>query len=159
MIYDAYLASHDEKPLVLVGGPAYPLLPNLMRPYPRQNLNESEKIFNYRLSRARRCVECTFGIMTSKFRILTKFIVNAADNGAEITKTITVLRNMILVREKFNKDTAFTSLELNALNDQPETIIAPVHKNSSRIATDVRKKFTNYFVLDAGKVACQSHML
>ncbi|KAJ8973517.1 hypothetical protein NQ317_000445 [Molorchus minor] len=36
---------------------------NILRPYPRNNLNEQRRVFNHRLSRARRLVECTFGIL------------------------------------------------------------------------------------------------
>lgn len=52
-------------PYVLLGDEAYPLRPDLMRPYPRQNLDADKRIFNYRLSRGRCCVECAFGIITS----------------------------------------------------------------------------------------------
>ena len=39
-------------PYVFVGDDAFPLRTNLLKPYPRGLINEREKIFNYRLSRA-----------------------------------------------------------------------------------------------------------
>ena len=44
----------------------------IMKPYSRIILDRSKAIFNYRLSRARRVVECVFGICASKWRILNK---------------------------------------------------------------------------------------
>ena len=54
---------------VLVGDEAYPLTTYLMKPYSRRALDRSKATFNYRLSRARRVVECDFGICASKWRI------------------------------------------------------------------------------------------
>jgi hypothetical protein len=49
--------SDVELPFVILGDEAYPLFSYLLRPYPRRQLNESQRLFNCRLSRGRR-VEC-----------------------------------------------------------------------------------------------------
>jgi hypothetical protein len=59
-------------PNVLIGDEAHPLKTYLMRPYPQTNLTPDKLGFNYRLSRTRKCVECTFGIFCAKWRILAK---------------------------------------------------------------------------------------
>ncbi|KAL0152670.1 hypothetical protein M9458_052393, partial [Cirrhinus mrigala] len=48
-------------PLTIIGDAAYPLLPWLQKPSAEgQGLTQAEQQYNYRLSRARMCVECAF---------------------------------------------------------------------------------------------------
>ena len=63
-----------ELPYVFVGDDAFPLRTNLVKPYSRQSLGLSERIANYRISRARRIVENAVGIATSRFRIFRRAI-------------------------------------------------------------------------------------
>ena len=53
-------------PNVLLGDEAYPLKTYLLKPYFGKNLTPERSMFRYRLSRARRCIECAFRILYSK---------------------------------------------------------------------------------------------
>lgn len=58
---------------VIVADDAFRLSNRMMKPT-GQRANEAEKVFNYRLSRARRVVENAFGILCNRFQILQKDI-------------------------------------------------------------------------------------
>uniref|UniRef100_A0A8C3THD7 DDE Tnp4 domain-containing protein n=1 Tax=Chelydra serpentina TaxID=8475 RepID=A0A8C3THD7_CHESE len=58
-----------EKPTVILGDPAYPLMPWLMKPY-TGSLDTSKERFNYRLSRCRMTMECAFGHLKGRWRSL-----------------------------------------------------------------------------------------
>lgn len=61
----------EIKPLLL-GDSAYPLSPWLLKPF-HEGTNDPEEInFNKELSRARVSVECAFGILKGRWRILQK---------------------------------------------------------------------------------------
>ena len=50
---------------VTVGDDAFPMKPFLMKPYPKRNLSIEQRIFGYRLSRARRVVGNGLGILAN----------------------------------------------------------------------------------------------
>ncbi|XP_050669788.1 uncharacterized protein LOC126968728 [Leptidea sinapis] len=83
------LANSDVvAPFVLVGDEAYPLKHYLMRPYPERVLNNERKNFNIRLSTAKQTIECAFGILTCKWRILLKPIETNRKNALSIIKAV-----------------------------------------------------------------------
>ena len=58
-----YQSSDQDLPYFLLGDEIFPLKDWLMRLFPGAGANEEEKIYNYRHSRARRCIENAFGIL------------------------------------------------------------------------------------------------
>lgn len=85
---------------VFVGDEAFPLKMYLLRPYNRKDLGDAERIFNYRLSRARRVIENAFGILVSRWQILTRTLCCSPDNVVNIVKAIVCLHNYIMTAEE-----------------------------------------------------------
>lgn len=83
----------------LVGDDAFPLKPYLLKPFSGNNLTLGQKLFNYRLSRARRIVENGFGILVSKFRIFEKPIPFAPHKVDKILRVCCALHNWLRLRE------------------------------------------------------------
>jgi len=84
-------------PYVIVADEAFPLKTYLMRPYARRNgLTDEQRVFNYRLSRARLCIENTFGILVSRWHILHKRLRFSVATAEEIFKALVCLHNFIM---------------------------------------------------------------
>lgn len=80
---------------VFVADEAFGLGENVMKPFPMKNLNPDQRIFNYRLSRARRVVENAFGIMANRFRIFHTAINVSPSSIDKIVHCCCVLHNFL----------------------------------------------------------------
>lgn len=105
-------------PYVFVADAAFPLTQHIMRPYPQQNAGEKIRIFNYRLSRARRTIENAFGILAQRWRILRKPIIGDVSTCENIALATVVLHNYlqraeedIPVEERHYCPTGYTDIE------------------------------------------------
>nr|CAH7769437.1 unnamed protein product [Callosobruchus chinensis] len=89
--------SNLSMPHVIIADEAYPLMRNLLKPYtyPGSQLSTSEKIFNYRLSRARRIVENAFGILVSRFRVFENAIPTSLNTVDAIVCASCALHNWL----------------------------------------------------------------
>lgn len=96
---DSLEENGPKLPYVLVGDEAFALSSNLMRPYPRASvLNFKKKLFNYRLSRARRVVENAFGILGARWRIYRSPIIGSEKLVRKIIQATTCLHNWLLTK-------------------------------------------------------------
>lgn len=138
-------------PYVIVADEAFGMTKNLMRPYGGKTLSKEKKIFNYRLSLARRYVECTFGIMCNKWRILHRPIDVNLDFAIDIVKAICVLHNFVRTRDGIKQDDMIYPPPL--LNMNPINSGRAIHE-----ADNVRTKLTKYFV-NEGKLDWQEQMV
>jgi len=83
-------------PYVLVADNAFPLTSYLMKPYAGEVPKGSPKrVFNYRLSRARRIVENAFGLLASVFRIFRKPFFDKPSTAEDITLACVYLHNFL----------------------------------------------------------------
>ena len=84
-------------PNVYIGDDAFPMGVNLMKPYPRNNLDDTKKLItNYRFSCARRVIENTFGIMTARFRVFRYPIHAKVETIENITKACVGIHNYLM---------------------------------------------------------------
>lgn len=137
----------SHAPFVLVGDEAFPLLENLMRPFPAASLTAEQRGFNKRLSRARTVVERTFGILANKWRILRKEIETSLEHAEQIVYCICVLHNVVI--DKDGPPTAMLmELERGGNRCSFTTCFENDRSNSSasRRAINTREAFKTYFI-------------
>lgn len=84
----------------IVGDDAFPLSTKLLKPYLHRNLDNKMKIFNYRLSRARRVVENAFGILANRFRVFLTTILLSPDKVQSLILAACCLHNYMVSNNK-----------------------------------------------------------
>jgi len=82
-------------PYVLLADNAFPLQKHILKPYSSRNLIHDERIFNYRLSRGRRIVENSFGILANRFRVLSSPIYLPVNTVQIVTLACCALHNYL----------------------------------------------------------------
>lgn len=148
-------------PYVLVADDAFALRPNVMKPHSHRGLNMMQRVFNYRLSRARRIIENVFGIMSARFRVLRKPIHLDAKKTKKVTLACCVLHNYLLMsnKGKYAPNGTFDRYDSNGdviPGDWRNVTIGSIetmyplqreaHPDPPPSAKEVQKEFTEYFV-------------
>nr|CAI5852505.1 unnamed protein product [Callosobruchus analis] len=91
------------QPYVILGDDAFALSEHLMKPFPGLQLDKDSRIYNYRLSRARRVIENTFGLMCSVFRVFRKAVLLNVENAKIVTLACCYLHNFLRKKSKSKK--------------------------------------------------------
>ena len=111
-----------------------------MRPFPGRGAIHKQKIYTYRLSRARRIVENAFGILAARWRIYHSKIAVKPQTVNEIVKASCVLHNM-LQAPSILEEAATT--DAGALQS-----IAGVGNGAATNAIDIQNNFKEFFAAD-----------
>jgi len=132
----------DPMPYVIVADEAFPLKPYLMRPYSRVTLggNEGNKIFNYRLSRARRVVENAFGILSNRWRVFRTNIQVQPKSVDNIVLAACCLHNMLCQSHDFQLDETNNYESTEVLEN-----MEPLRGNSTQRSFEIREKYKDFF--------------
>ena len=80
---------------------AFPLKPYLLKPFSERNdITKDERrkrrVFDYRLSRARRCVENAFGILSQRFGIFQRAVAFTTEKAVNVTFAKIALYNFLV---------------------------------------------------------------
>lgn len=92
-------------PYVFVADNAFQMQENLTKPYPGTDLTNKQRIFNYRLSRARRIVENVFGILVSRFGVLQTTIELTPEKAQIIVLACCYLHNFLRKKKPIHLST------------------------------------------------------
>jgi len=133
-------------PYYFVADEAFPLTNNIMKPYPRRQLTNERRIYNYRISRGRKSVECSFGMLASKFRVLETPIhcnVGRIDN---IVQAICVLHNFIRIHEGKFSEPAMEQDTTNYLNEDQPNQSQRNNQRPTNNAIHLRNRLCNFFL-------------
>lgn len=97
-------------PYFFVGDDSFVLTESLMKPYSGKSLSRKQRILNYRLSRERRCIENTFGILFNRWRVFKKPIRINTAHVDNLILACTCLHNFLMsktqgsVRRKYYEE-------------------------------------------------------
>ena len=151
-----------------VGDDAFPLRHYLMKPYPSRSLTHKERIYNYRLSRARRTVENAFGILANRFRVFHTAICLQPDNVESVIIAASVSHNMLRNRKLMNANVGDSvNVQTNEIvdgiwrADPPlgQDLPGGVGKGSTQHAVKQRNLLREYFNSEIGSVPWQEKMI
>lgn len=161
--------SDKQCPFVLVGDEAFPLKSHLMKPFPGKDLTHECRIFNYRLSRARRTSENAFGILSSRFQIFRTPIRTSPANAKDIALAAVTLHNYLRASSKDSyvppdmldrEDIQNVQFHPGQWRQHPRNGLERLPllaRGHAREAKDARNKFKDYFNQE-GRVPWQDTM-
>ncbi|XDV31444.1 hypothetical protein PO909_034127 [Leuciscus waleckii] len=142
-------------PYTMVGDSAFPLKTYLMRPFPGNRIPRWRQMFSYRLSRARMVVECAFGILSSRWRVLHTRINVKPENADSIVTAACILHNYLTNPSENQR-------WVEEAEERGE-VLPPVRnmggKGGCREAYDVREKLCTFFCSIEGRVSWQDNMV
>lgn len=157
-------------PYVLVGDSAFPINKHFMKPYPFKDINKEQRIFNYRLSRARRIVENAFGILASRFRVLRRPLNLDLENVDAVVLACCALHNFLrkqapayitknCIDRENTSEGSFKKGDWRNFTDGLRSLNNTGQRQRNEEGKQVRDTFMNYFNSNVGETSFQDKMV
>lgn len=148
--------TEDKFPYVFIGDDAFSLGEHLLKPFSQEDLSTADnRIFNYRLSRARRVVENGFGILVTRFGIFQKAINLSPEKATIVVLACCYLHNFLMKKSHTNYYNNILSVEntetgtVEIGTERSEHTLNGLrlgsYRNATKNAKQVRECFRNYF--------------
>lgn len=138
--------TQQKVPYFFVADNAFPLTRRVLRPYPMARITNEKRIYNYRHARARKTIECAFGMMTQKFQVfLTTIRCLKYETINNIIKSACVLHNFIRLKDGHQ----YSAVDFESSTKQTRTFNLQqdlVTVNPASSGATIRKYLTNYFI-------------
>ncbi|XP_053615431.1 uncharacterized protein LOC128683450 [Plodia interpunctella] len=146
-----------EVPYYILGDKAFQLNDYTMKPYDgTRERGSCERIFNYRLSRARRVVENAFGVLSSVYRVLRKPMLLEPETATKVVLATVHLYNYLRSNPNFISPGTFDTVQENGdvipgswRNEPPSQSLQPmavVPRRATENATTLRSHLARHFV-------------
>ena len=146
-------------PYVFVADSAFPLTSYCLKPDPERGIDDRKHIFNYRLTRFRRCSENAFGILIHIFGNFRTTINPPPETCKNIVLAAITLHNMLRIKSDCYREAT------DSIAEEPvdETLLVPIEvpnvgNNLTKNAKDLREHFADYF-FGPGEVPWQWNIL
>ena len=133
-----------DVPVFIIGDPAYPLMPYVMKEYAGGGTTQQEQYFGFRLCSARNVIECAFGRLKARFRCLKRAMDINLDELPYVIYACFVLHNFC---EIYNESISEESVRMTLNYDrhfQPQTNANMASSNETE-GKRIRGILTNYF--------------
>lgn len=159
----------QEVPYFLIGDNAFALRTYMMTPFSHKTQKREERIFNYRISRARRIVENAFGILVNRFRVLLTTLKTTPQYSITTVTACMVLHNILrsvqnVAPLQVTPDTEDEDHNVVPGSWRDASTLAdgrpPGSRNtSSKDAKSIREYLTSYYNGELGAVHWQDKMV
>jgi len=135
--------STSDLPYVFAGDEVFALRKDLLKPFSQKQLTNEGRVFNYRLSRARRVIENTFEIMASRLRVFHTEVNLKLERIETVVLSCCVLHNFL--RCSCNSYAADVQDESE---EEQSDILTPLQRGHNRHAGEegrAVREFLRYF--------------
>ncbi|XP_076056365.1 uncharacterized protein LOC143034318 [Oratosquilla oratoria] len=141
--------SEKVLPYVFLGDEAFAMRKDFLKPFSQKDLTDERRVFNYRLSRARRVIENVFGILAARFRIFHTKINLGLQNINSLVMACCILYNFLRITSSghYTQSECFDVEDTESGTDSSNLVSLNIghNRHPAQDAKQVREMYLQYF--------------